>query len=212
MNLESGKKHHNFRDLTDQQFGALTALHPDHSDGKRWHWLYQCACGKLVVKCGQDVTGEVTRGGVPNCGCLSAQLMSEKLRTHGMSKHPAYGVYRSMLDRCHLSSHKAWKNYGARGIQVCARWRQKFENFWTDMGPSYESGLDLDRRDNSLGYSPENCRWVTRKTNTLNKRNSRGLDITTLSAETGISRSTLYYRLNRGLCLTSPTRVRKTGS
>lgn len=212
MKAETGKRHHNFRDLTGQQFGALTALHPSHSDGKKWYWTYKCQCGNLTTKLGQDITKDVKRGGTPNCGCLTKQLISEGNRSHGMTKHPAYGVYRSMMDRCRLPSHRAWKNYGGRGITVCARWQESFENFWADMGPSYQHGLELDRQDNNQGYSPENCRWVSRRTNTRNKRNSLAVDIPLLAQETGISRSTLYYRLKHGLSLTSSTPGRSTAS
>lgn len=209
MNKEPGKKHHKFRDLSGQQFGALTALNPSHTNGKQWYWVFKCQCGKLATKLGQDVTKEVKRGGTPNCGCLTSALMSAKNRRHGMTKHPAYAVYRSMIDRCRLPSHQAWKNYGERGITVCSRWQESFENFWEDMGPTYQRGLDLDREDNNGPYSPENCRWVSRRVNTMNKRSTLKLDIPQLSKETGISRSTLYYRHARGLPLTSPVDKRK---
>jgi predicted DNA-binding transcriptional regulator AlpA len=209
--MKDGSKHHNFRDLTGLRFGALTAVETSHTDGAKWYWIYKCDCGKLVTKLGQDVTKDLKRGGTPNCGCMTGRLIGTKNSTHGMSKHPAYAIWRSMRDRCRLPSHQAWANYGGRGITVCERWNS-FENFWEDMGATYQRGLDLDRRDNNAGYSKENCRWVSRKVNALNKRNYRGVDIATIAAETGISRSTLYYRLNRGLCLTSPTPARNKGS
>lgn len=206
--MKDGKRHHNFRDLTGQTFGVLTALHPSHTDGKKWHWTYRCQCGRLVTKVGHDVTKELKRGGTPNCGCLTRQLVGAKNATHGLSKHPAYAVWRSMIDRCRLPSHKAWKNYGGRGITVCERWQESFENFWADMGPTYQRGLDLDRRDNDGPYSPENCRWVPRRVNTLNKRNSlRDVDVMALARETGISRSTLYYRLKNGWPLEDLTKA-----
>ena len=73
-------------------------------------------------------TGAASELWVQNFGQMSA-----KKRTHGLSKHPAYAVYRSMLDRCSLPTHQSWKNYGARGITVCDRWKQSFENFWEDI-------------------------------------------------------------------------------
>src|SRR5574343_575843 len=85
------------------------------------------------------------------------QTLSAKLTGHGMSKHPAYAVWRPMLARCGTPSHPAFKNYGARGITVCARWRKSFENFWEDMGPTYRRGLTLERTNNARGYSPANC-------------------------------------------------------
>lgn len=204
--MKDGKLHHRSPDLTGQTFGMLTALNPEGSDGRKVYWRYRCACGGQCVKVGSDVTKEVKRPGVPNCGCASARLVGEKNRTHGMTKHPAYAVWRAMLDRCRLPSHRAWKNYGGRGITVCAGWVDSFETFWRDMGPGYARGLELDRERNDEGYSPENCRWVSRRTQTLNKRTSvRVADIPALSAATGISRSTLYYRAARGLPLEGST-------
>ena len=155
--MENGKKHHLFKDLTGQTFGALTALRREPSIVPgRTRWAYQCKCGKEVVKTARDIRKEVARGGHPNCGCLTRELISRKNRTHGMTKHPAYAVFRSMTDRCRLPTHQAWRNYGGRGITVCPRWAT-FEAFWEDMGPTYAPGLDLDRKDNDGPYSPENC-------------------------------------------------------
>jgi hypothetical protein len=123
-----------------------------------------------------------------------------------MSKHPAYAVWRSMCDRCRLPSHQAWANYGGRGITVCERWQEAFEHFWEDMGPSYQPGLTLDRIDNEGNYTYENCRWVPYKVQALNRRGNIGVDLATLSQKTGIARSTLYYRFQRGLPLTAPTK------
>lgn len=197
--MKDGKKHHNFRDLTGQTFGALTALHPSHTNGKKWYWVYRCQCGQIVTRVGADVSKEVARPGTPNCGCLTAALLRAKNATHGMSKHPAYAVYRSMLDRCALPTHQAWANYGGRGITVRDRWRESFENFWADMGPTYQSGFDLERERNMEGYSPTNCKWATRRANTMNKRNTvRVIDVMEMARASGISKSTLYYRIQRG--------------
>ena len=199
--MTDGKLHHNHRDLTGQTFGWLTALRCVGSDGKAATWLYRCRCGTEVARQGKRVTKTARAGMTPSCGCFMAQA-----KTHGMSKHPAYAVWDSMRARCTNPNHHAWHNYGGRGITVCARWLDSFETFWADMSPSYVPGHDLDRTNNEQGYSTENCRWVPRKVNALNKRGYVGVDIATLSADTGIAKSTLRWRLARGLPLTAPVR------
>lgn len=198
--MTDGKKHHNFRDFTGQTFGALTVVRPHHTDGKKWRWEFRCQCGNTVITTGTSAEREVKRGGTPNCGCMTRALIAAGNTGHGMSSHPAYAVYRSMIDRCRLPTHQAWKNYGARGIVVCPSWRASFENFWADMGLSYQPGLTLDRKDNEGDYSPENCRWVSMRTQTVNKRNSvRVFDVVTTAKRTGVSKSTLYYWVRKGL-------------
>ena len=197
--MKDGKLHWKNRDLSGQTFGALTAVRPTGSDGKKMKWEFRCSCGNLVVKVGACVTKELRRGGTPNCGCLRGQLIRARTMTHGMSKHPAYWVWRSMRDRCRLPTHQSWKRYGGRGISVCARWEESFENFWEDMGAGYRSGLDLDRINNNAGYSKENCRWTSRKENARNTRRSRipGWAIDQAAA-LRIPKSTLNYRVAHG--------------
>lgn len=204
--MTDGKKHVRALDLTGQKFGLLTAVSREGLDANRHHmmWRFECQCGASIVRSGTKMKQEVMRGGTPNCGCATASLMRAKLATHGMTKHPGYAVWRAMKDRCHLPSHRAYKNYGARGIQVCDAWRNSFEAFWLDMGGTYVRGLDLDRVDNDGPYAPSNCRWVDRRANTMNKRSTiREADIPQLSRESGISRSTLYYRVKHGWPVTN---------
>lgn len=195
--------HHRARDLTGQTLGYLTALEYQGSlNGRRSVWPVRCICGTVKNMDASEFVKQQKRGVLASCGCMKKITLAQKRTTHGMSLHPAYAVWRSMVDRCRLPTHQAWARYGGRGITVCERWQQSFQNFWEDMGLTYQKGLELDRRDNNAGYSPENCRWVTSLIQNRNRRDNVYMGAL-LGAEiaemTGLAKSTVYYRLKAGV-------------
>lgn len=92
---------------------------------------------------------------------------------HGLSLTPEYRAWQQLRLRCTDPKHRAWKDYGGRGITVCARWFESVEVFVADMGPKPTAAHELGRIDNSRGYEPGNCRWSTRSENSRNRRSSR---------------------------------------
>jgi hypothetical protein len=90
---------------------------------------------------------------------------------HGLSKTPEYGIWRGMIERCTNPLCKSFKNYGGRGIKVCERWNS-VAVFISDMGPRPFQNAEIDRIDVNGNYEPSNCRWTTRRDNSLNKRNN----------------------------------------
>ena len=114
-----------------------------------------------------------------------------------------YAAWVNMRQRCTNRRSPDFKNYGGRGISYCRRW-EVFEAFIADMGTP-EPRMTLDRIDNSRDYSPENCRWVSRAVQNLNKRNcvryefdGKSQTLAEWSRETGIGRVTILKRLQRG--------------
>jgi hypothetical protein len=128
-----------------------------------------------------------------------------KTHKHGRSRSTEYCIWRGMLRRCYGTTSRAYRFYGARGVTVCDSWREDFRNFFADMGerPSLEYTLD---RINTYGpYSPENCRWATRKQQANNTRanaiitfNGKTMSVTQWAETVGISPITLSNRLKRG--------------
>ena len=152
----------------------LGMIYPSElSNTKERYYLYKCFCGNEF----RARTADINAGKYKSCGCLKIK--------HNLHNHRLYNTWYQMINRCTNPKNKSYKDYGGRGIKVCERWI-KVENFIEDMYPTFEEGLTLDRENNDLGYSPDNCRWVlrniqsrnTRKLNRSNKSGYRGICFT----------------------------------
>jgi hypothetical protein len=99
---------------------------------------------------------------------------------HGLSGHRLYDTFVEMHNRCYNPSKSQYKDWGGRGIAVCDRWNKNLigtekalNNFIVDMYPSFKEGLTLDRINNDLDYSPDNCKWSTKQEQSENARSVR---------------------------------------
>ena len=92
------------------------------------------------------------------------------LPKHGMVDTPEWGAWWNAKQRCYNPNHRKYKDYGSRGIKMCDRWFNSFENFLKDMGKKPNNKLSLDRIDNDGNYEPANCRWATYSVQNHNRR------------------------------------------
>jgi hypothetical protein len=183
-------------------FGHLTVLRDTGIRGKGLRLLCRCRCGAEK----EVAAGNLRAGNVMSCGCQKGRgkrPMGLRFNvTHGMSRTRPFRIWCAMIKRCTNPKNSDYPYYGGRGIKVCDRWRQ-FEHFYADMGePAH--GMTIERKRVNEDYSPENCVWATRKTQSRNKRDNRliayageSLTAAEWSERTGIPEATIGARLYR---------------
>jgi hypothetical protein len=192
-------------DLTGMRFGRLSVIRRDSQRGHKGYAHFACVCD-----CGRHSrhrSDHLRDGRARSCGCLHVELASARATTHGDTKgrrySREYACWRSMLDRCSKPSQESYRLYGERGVTVCERWRESFDNFLGDMGRKPTSSHSIDRIHVEGNYEPSNCRWATPKQQGRNKRTNRiinhnGLSLTLVewTERTGIKASTISMRLD----------------
>lgn len=129
-------------------------------------------------------------------------------KTHGKSGTRIYRTYHNMIDRCTNCENKEYHNYGGRGIGVCQRWLERFENFLADVGEPPTQRHSLDRINNDGDYEPDNIRWATPKQQAINSRRSILIEhngivdsVAGWCKRIGIDRSSVTSRLERGFSI-----------
>lgn len=185
-------------------FGRLT-VKSEAPRGKGWKRFWNCTC-----QCGKEKSvyqHHLNSGAVVSCGCYKDENTVKRSTTHGKAPRknttPEYKSWASMLMRCNNPNNSDYSYYGGRGIRVCERW-VSFENFLEDMGLRPTIGHSLDRINNELGYSKENCRWATKREQSNNTRRTKKLEwngvikpIQEWAEIVGIKASVLQQRISR---------------
>lgn len=165
------------KDIRGSRFGMLT-VRAQAADGR---WICNCDCGGEVTADRRSLVS----GRVKRCSCLADAVAAMARAGHkGLGSvslwrmQPERQSWCNMIDRCTNKSHRNWKHYGGRGIQVCAKWRQDFDVFLSDVGPMPRKGYTLERIDVDGDYEPGNVRWATREEQSRNKRTTVWVRIT----------------------------------
>lgn len=185
--------------LVGSVFGKWTVVAFHESNGR--YRICRCSCGRTekAVKAAALENGTNSR-----CMLCSNELrMVTQLKARGRNM-VTWRSWNHAEQRCHNPNNLSYQRYGGRGIKMCERWREAFENFLEDMGPR-PSGTSLDRIDNNGDYEPGNCRWATPEEQNNNKRTNRLITlngvqdtVTRWARKYGIHKDTIFGRLFRG--------------
>lgn len=192
-------------EIAGTRFGRLTAVQFDHRSSGVKYWLFKCDCGNPVVA---PLAGVRFRAKtkIIQCKACADKLISQKIKVHGHTCgaewSPLYKAWSAMRERCSNPKQKCWHLYGGKGVKV--EW-SSFEDFLRDMGPTFQKGLTIGRKDSNGNYTKNNCRWETRKEQARNT--SRNVMVTAFgktqcisawAEHFGIDQEVLRRRLLRG--------------
>lgn len=185
-------------DIIGKRFGFLTVI--KLSEKSVSLCICKCDCG--TVK--ELKKSNLKFNGTKSCGCYAKSIYGKFATTHGLSKTRIYKTWASMRQRG-TGSDTNKKYYSNRGIGICEEWKTSFIEFynWAIIN-GYKENLQIDRIDNNKGYCPENCRFVTAKENSRNRRSNILIEIDGVSKTLkewaefyNLNPKTVYTRYNR---------------
>ena len=187
--------------LIGKRFGRLTVK----EELENSELLCKCDCEGEIIVSKDDLLSKKVR----NCGCYPTEKLEYSIPEY--TKDRAFKVWKSIIERCYIPSHKNYRYYGGKGIRVCEEWLNDYFKFKEFL---YSNGYDenapfgqctVDRIDNNKDYCPENCRIVPMKFQALNKYsnhfityNGKQMTVTEAAELNGLTNSQVFNRLNKG--------------
>lgn len=199
-----GKLGRNKIDISGNRYGMLTAVKFYAIVGRRTFWECLCDCGNIH----QCDMGNLKNGSTTSCGCHRNMILSLKGKTHGeaaiKTKTKEYRTWIDIKTRCYNAKESTYQYYGGKGIAVCDRWMNSYEDFLTDMGRAPSPNHSIERNDVKKGYEPSNCRWATRLEQMNNTSKTLRVEFkgavkpfSDWCRELGLKRSMVYQRIHK---------------
>lgn len=151
------------------KFNRLTILGMS-TNGSNYAKRVICICD-----CGNNTTvnlANLKNSNTKSCGCLWSETIIKTNTFHGMSSTREYSCWEHIKTRCYNTKAECYPDYGGRGIKVCDRWLNSFENFFKDMGNCPSKKHSVERVENDGDYEPNNCKWATGFEQAGNKRSN----------------------------------------
>lgn len=184
-------------DLNGRKFNRLLVIGKGPRKNGFIYWFCRCDCGnERTLR-----TSALTSGNTKSCGCWNTEVIKQV--DHGMTHSPEWNSWIAMKSRCLNPDILDYHNYGGRGISICQRWLDSFQNFYADMGPS--EGLTIERIDVNGNYEPSNCTWIPRGEQSRNKRTTRRITafgeeklFVDWARDLDLDPSLLHYHLEQG--------------
>ena len=182
------------KDLTGMVFGRLTVVGlANEKKRNKAMWLCRCECGNTITA--QSIL--LKKSKVRSCGCIRI--------THNLGHSRIYKIWHGMMERCYKSSSTQFHHYGMRGITVCEEWHDVTNFYQWAVQNGYEDKLSIERKDVNGNYEPDNCIWIPRPEQALNRRTTRNITIDGIikpasawAKECGITRYAFYKRVKSG--------------
>lgn len=194
------------KNIKGERFGKLTVLSFTGKTvpGRGAIWLCRCDCGNY-----REVgTNHLNYGQITMCKeCVKAerQLRANSITEIRNKRNKLRSVWNNMKYRCFNPKCSEYKHYGGRGIKVCEKWAEDYNSFheWA-LANGYSEGMTIERIDVNKDYCPENCRFIIRREQSYNKRNSRrityngkSISVGLLAYELGLDSQTVSNCLRR---------------
>lgn len=163
-----------YKDISGQRFTRLTAIKYVGNDRHGCAlWLCKCDCGKEITVLGSSLRG----GNTKSCGCLNIEIKHKQRVDNPRKGQRLYRIWKCMRQRCNDPNSTSYKNYGGRGITICAEWEDYavFQKWALSNG--YKDNLSIERKEVDGNYCPENCTWADDYTQANNRRINKKYEV-----------------------------------